>query len=183
LNTNLEFEKSLTILDNTLSSQRSLCIKIGLGYDYNKKTLNEYASHKSSQKKIEEKPKIYENILKISSCRNDNKKERNHNQKKTNFLLKKDKYEFRSVASSRRPFTTRYQNLFLGYCFSCNNFGHKAIDCKAYGRNDCMRNRSRMFHKNYKDYHMNRKTRGFHGFVDRNYNPFSPLHYNIECYK
>jgi hypothetical protein len=30
---------------------------------------------------------------------------------------------------------------------------------------------------------MNNKTRGFHGHVDRNYNPFSPLHYKVECYK
>ena len=25
-----------------------------------------------------------------------------------------------------------YQHIFLGYCFSCHNFGHKALDCKSY---------------------------------------------------
>jgi hypothetical protein len=121
-------------------------------------------------------------ILKVPIIVKTNK-EINHNQQETDFSLKKDKDEFRRVSPSRRPFTTRYQNIFLGYFFSCKNFGHKAIDCKAYGRNDYMRNRSKISHKNYKDDHMNNKTRGFHGHVDRNYNPFSPLHYKVECYK
>jgi hypothetical protein len=29
----------------------------------------------------------------------------------------------------------RYQSFFPGYCFTCNNFGHKVVDCRAYGRN------------------------------------------------
>ena len=31
--------------------------------------------------------------------------------------------------------TLRYQNIFLGVCYSCGNFEHKAINCEAYGRN------------------------------------------------
>jgi hypothetical protein len=46
------------------------------------------------------------------------------------------RHEFRRTTSQRRSFTPRYQNLFYGYCFNCTNFGHKAIDCKAYGRSD-----------------------------------------------
>ena len=30
--------------------------------------------------------------------------------------------------------TSRYVNRFNGYCFSCSNFGHKAMDCISNGR-------------------------------------------------
>jgi hypothetical protein len=178
----LKFEKSTEILDNILSHQISPFIKTGLGYDNNQKTLEENASSKSPEKKIEEKPESYANILKISNHSGDNHKERNHDQQETDFSFKKDKDEFRRGAPSRRPFTTRYQNIFLGYCFSCKNFGHKEIDCRVYGRNNYVRNRSRRPH-NHEDDHMNNQTRSFHGTIDRNYNPFSPLHYKVECYK
>ena len=26
----------------------------------------------------------------------------------------------------------KYENGFNGYCFSCSNFGHKAMDCRLY---------------------------------------------------
>ena len=29
---------------------------------------------------------------------------------------------------------TRYTNHFHGYCYACNNFGHKIVDCKMYSR-------------------------------------------------
>ena len=28
-----------------------------------------------------------------------------------------------------------YQSFFYGYFFTCNKFGHKVVDCRAYGRN------------------------------------------------
>jgi hypothetical protein len=28
-----------------------------------------------------------------------------------------------------------YQSFFYGHCFTCTNFGHKAVDSKSYGRN------------------------------------------------
>ena len=64
----------------------------------------------------------------------------------------------------RRPFTNRYQHLFLGYCLSYNNFCHKAMNCKAYARDDHMRNIS--VYNSPKYNYMNNKTRYFHG--DRN---------------
>lgn len=77
--------------------------------------------------------------------------------------------------TSRSP-TNRYQNLFLGNCFSYNNYGHKPINYRDYVRNDYMRNRHG--YNAPKD----SKAKNFH--EGRNYNPFAPLiHYNIECYK
>jgi hypothetical protein len=43
------------------------------------------------------------------------------------------RHEFRRTTSQIRSYTPRYQNLFYGHCFNCNNFGHKAVDCRSYG--------------------------------------------------
>jgi hypothetical protein len=45
------------------------------------------------------------------------------------------RHEFRSTTSQRRTFSPRYQYLFYGYCFTCNNFVHKVVDCISYGIN------------------------------------------------
>ena len=29
----------------------------------------------------------------------------------------------------RQKFTSKYQHIFHGYCYSCENFGHKAAEC------------------------------------------------------
>jgi len=38
--------------------------------------------------------------------------------------------DFRS--KSRKSSSPRYQSIFLGYSYSCTNFGHMAKDCRAY---------------------------------------------------
>ena len=54
----------------------------------------------------------------------------------------------------------------MGYCYSCNNFGHKSLKCRAYGK----------VYEYNKD--MSSKPKG------RNHNYFGPLQrYDIECYK
>ena len=40
--------------------------------------------------------------------------------------------ELRRHAPSRRPPISRYQSFFSSLCYACNNFGHKAIDCRTY---------------------------------------------------
>lgn len=80
------------------------------------------------------------------------------------FSHERDNDEFRRTTPSRRPFTTRYQNLFLGYCFSCRNFSYKEIHCKAYGINVYI---SKIYYENYKDDLVNNKTRSIHAPHDR----------------
>jgi len=58
-----------------------------------------------------------------------------HDQQKT----MKDEYKI--FATPRIPSIPRYQNTFLGICYSCNNFGHKAIDCRSYDKVVHMRRR------------------------------------------
>ena len=43
--------------------------------------------------------------------------------------------EFRIYAPTRRSPIPRYQIFFFGLCYSCNNYGHKVIDCRAYAHN------------------------------------------------
>lgn len=43
--------------------------------------------------------------------------------------------DFRRSAPTRRPPIPRYQKNFFGLCYSCNNYGHKTIDCRPYARN------------------------------------------------
>jgi hypothetical protein len=43
----------------------------------------------------------------------------------------KDKEDKKNTVTRRTP-PNRYQHIFLGYCYSCNSFGHKAVHCKAY---------------------------------------------------
>jgi hypothetical protein len=40
----------------------------------------------------------------------------------------------RRDAPFRRFPTLRYQTIFLGLCYSCNNFGHKDINCRSYAK-------------------------------------------------
>jgi hypothetical protein len=35
-----------------------------------------------------------------------------------------------------RSSTPRYQTIFFGLCYACNNFGHKYVNCKANNRNN-----------------------------------------------
>ena len=60
--------------------------------------------------------------------------------------------------------------LFIGYCYSCNNFGHKEVHCKAYGQYN---------RRNVQRYKNNK-----YNIEKRNYNSFDPLQkFNIECKK
>jgi hypothetical protein len=49
-------------------------------------------------------------------------------------------HEFRRNKSQRISFTPRHQIFLYGYCFTCNNFEHKVVDCRVYGRNGQARN-------------------------------------------
>jgi hypothetical protein len=89
--------------------------------------------------------------------------------------------DFRRYALARRPPIPMYPFFFFGLCYSCNNYGHNAIDCRAYARNrntwsiNSYENSRSQFDGNYV-----RKPRGA---FDKNYNRFGALNYEIECYK
>jgi hypothetical protein len=80
---------------------------------------------------------------------------------------------FRRATPFRRSPTPRYQTLFLGLCYSCNNFGHKVVNCRA---NIKSRN-------NYEGYTRNSYPRRPHEAQRKNYNRFESLSNEVECYK
>jgi hypothetical protein len=83
-------------------------------------------------------------------------------------------HEPRWTTSQRRSLTPRYQNFFLGHCYTCKNFGHKAINCRINERNKYARNMNGV----------NRRYGNNRGFFNRSYNSFYPLmDKNIVCYK
>jgi hypothetical protein len=74
--------------------------------------------------------------------------------------------------------TTRYANLFHGYCFSCHNFGHKAINYRSNTGYNYLRS---IYNTTGNDYLCNKTS---HEFAEKNYNSFSLLmNSNVECYK
>ena len=162
----VKFEKSTKMLDKILSRQRSPFDKTRLGY-YN--SLKETSSS-------EVKAKL--------SVKGDEGRSRKCNEelKKYNISNWNRRFEFRKVEMPRRPLSTRYENIFLGDYYACRNFGHKAIHCKSYARNDYMRN---IFNYGYpKENHANNRYGNAQGIVNRNYNPFNPLmDQKIVCYK
>jgi hypothetical protein len=129
VSTNLKFEKSSLALEEILNQQISLTDKIGIGYDNKQKHIEEEKSFKLPRK-TEERPKSHTNGSKDS-----NRKVKDHDKSR------QDKQASQITPFQRRPFSPRYQSFFRGYYFSCNNFGHKAIDCRAYTRNTQERNR------------------------------------------
>jgi hypothetical protein len=145
-------------LDEILSSQRSPNNKTGLGY-----TQGLTGSVK--------RPISYADALKSPLRRKDNKEsmmplETVPNKHKS-ATPTKEKDDKKNTITRRNP-SNRYQYIFLGYCYSCNNFGHRAIYCKSYrGHNPKNVQRSQKFNTE-----------------KRNYNSFSPLQdYNMECLK
>jgi hypothetical protein len=60
-----------------------------------------------------------------------------HNRREDHDKLR---HEFKKTTSQRRSFNSRYQSLFFGYCFTCNNSGHKVVDYIDYERNVQARN-------------------------------------------
>ena len=59
-------------------------------------------------------------------------------------------YDIRKQTPSRRPPMPRYQNLFFGLCYTCNNYGHKAINCRTYIRHTYNWGRNRYENSKYK---------------------------------
>jgi hypothetical protein len=169
LTRSLKFEKSAKTLDHIINFQRSPFIKMGLGYDKIHMTTKEDPEVIGPSKKVnEEKYESYANVLKSSINDEDNKKKENNVPQKVGISPKENKDIFKISFPPRRPHMNWYQNYFFGYCFCCNHFGHKTIDCRTHTRNN----------------HVWNKDMNAYGFPNINYNSFSPLFdYNVVCYK
>jgi hypothetical protein len=111
-----------------------------------------YKEDANTNKKVEERATqtVDEKWTKIPERRNDYKRDeyprrpptfrnqRSFNQYEGNY--RRIDHEPRWTTSQRSPLTPRYQNFFLGHCYTCKIFGHKAINCIINERNKYARN-------------------------------------------
>ena len=68
----------------------------------------------------------------------------------------------------RNEYKSRYQHIFYGYCYSCGKFGHKAVECHTYPRNQ---------------YNSRRSVKYEPPSAQQNIIRFENLRNNMECYK
>jgi hypothetical protein len=123
------------VLDDIINSQKSHHDKSGLGYNHTKKG--------SRSKTIEQEtyPKRY--VEKIKGDIKINKEDYKHTPPPKRFIFQSQQFIdrpreeelFLRIPLFRRSSTPRYQTIFFGLCYECNNFGHKAVNCRANKRN------------------------------------------------
>jgi hypothetical protein len=122
-----------TILDEILDCQRSPNDKSGLGY-------NKEATHyeASTSKKHDAGPSLSKGERKDASQAPTQGKEtfRRTEQGRHQEATFTPQNKFRKETPSRWTQKKRYENVFHGHCFSCNEYGHKALDCRHYARKD-----------------------------------------------
>ena len=108
-------------------------------------------------------------------------KEREEDESAKRMLPATHNNDLRRYAPSRSPPISRYQSFFSGLCYTCNNYGHKAIDCRAYARyiNEWGRNRYENSRYQVEENYIKKSQLAF----DINYNRFGALNYDIECYR
>ena len=141
-----KFEGKSKILDDILNSQKPSSDKFGLGY----------GSRYSSFTNQGENRKRYDDALKSLAKKGERKK---------SIPTSYDKNMINVIP--KRPVTNIYQHIFFGHCYSCHNFGHNALNCRAYEK----------FHE-YKNNSPSDKPKG------RNNNRFTLLQrYDLKCYK
>jgi hypothetical protein len=124
---------SSTVLNEILDSQRSPNDKSGLGY-------NKEATHveASTSKMLEVSTSFSKDENNIAS--------QPSTQGKENFKRTKQGRHQESIFTPQRKFKRetpsrwkpkkRYENVFHGPCYLCNEYGHKALECRYYERKD-----------------------------------------------
>lgn len=145
----VKFEKSISMLDEILGRQISPSDETGLGYDSSLKS--------TSSAKLNTKLSVEEEEGRSRNC---NEELQEHNTSNKNTRL-----EFMKVETPRRSFSTKYEDIFLGHCYDCGNFGHKAIHYRAYVRNNYMRNINDYGYP--KDNHVNNRPRNDQGLLTK----------------
>ena len=111
---------SSSIIDEILECQRSPFDKTGLGYSKTMKETEEglscsiFSPFVVAQNEEEVKPEV----------------------KNKPYVPPRPQARFRREPAPRYDQRNMYDGTFHGYCFSCNGYGHRAIDCRKYDRRD-----------------------------------------------
>jgi hypothetical protein len=144
----------ISVITKIITTQRDSSNKIGVGYSQEENQANS-KSHGDS-------------LLSTFKKKDEEKTSNDQNSKGLPPPIKK---EYKTTP--KKVYQNKYPHIFFGYCFACSNFGHKAMNCRAYGR------------KNLRIKNYNLK---YNQIVDqvksRNYNSFAPLQEgNLDCFR
>lgn len=72
--------------------------------------------------------KSYVNVVKGSNHQNSRSQ---HKKEGSKYTQERQSFHEQRVSYSKRYYTSRY-SYFNGQCFTCHNFGNKAVNCVAY---------------------------------------------------
>ena len=115
-----KFLNSSTILNDILESQRSPNDKSGLGY-------NKEVTHveESTSKKLEVSPSFSKDGNNVAS--------QPFTQGKENLKRTKQGRHQEAILTPQRRWAPkqRYEIIFHGQCYSCNDYGHKYFECTS----------------------------------------------------
>ena len=117
---NEKFKIYSSVLDEILESQRSPFDKTGLGYG-------------KTMKETEEGPSC--SIVAPSIPAQIKEEVRSEVKNKTD-VAPRPQAKFRRELAPRYDQRNRYDDVFHGYCFSCNGYGHRDVDCRRNVRRD-----------------------------------------------
>ena len=145
------FDKSVEMMNQIINNQRPIHDKSGLGYNKEdeKHKIGTWNSKKheanTSFSKDESEVARHEHVQRKEALRRT--EQEGHQEDGPT-----PQEGFRKETTSRRNQTFKYEKCFNGYCFSCNQFGHKALDCKHYPRRSVERNQTPRYEKNFNGY-------------------------------
>ena len=123
-------------LDDILSHQRSPLDKSGLGYACEPSTNNDNASNNKDMRK----PGRYDTPSSKKWKRQDDIRRKPTPRRLTDDVNNTKGNEYHQIiprkkdfiSTSRNSSSPRYQSIYLGYCYSCTNFGHMEKYYRAY---------------------------------------------------
>ena len=149
-----KYENSSKVLDKIITTQRYPSNKNEVGY---------------SQEENQVNSKYYATTLLSTFKKKD--EEKTSNDQNSRGLLPPIKKEYKTTP--KKVYQNKYPHIFFGYCFTCSNFIHKSMNCRAYGRKNLR----------VKNYNL-KKNQTIDQVKSRNYNSFAPLQErNLECFK
>jgi hypothetical protein len=164
-------QNSSKVLDDIIISQKSHLDKSGLGYN---QTENGSSSKTTEQEK---NPKSYAETIK--GDRKIYKEDYKDTPPPRRFILQnqqqtdrpQEEEGFIRAPPFRISSTPRYQTIFFGLCYACNNFGHKTVNCRANNKNN----------NNFESHTQRDYSRRPSETQRRIYNKFESLSTEVEC--
>jgi hypothetical protein len=171
-------QNSSQVLDDIINSQKSYLDKSRPGYNQTEKgssskTTEKETNPKSYAETIKGDKMIYKEDYMDTPPRRfkfQNQQQIDRPQEEEGFIRAPP---FIREPPFIRSSTTRYQTIFFGLCYACNNFGHKVVNCIANNRNN-----------NYFESHTQRGYSRIPSETQRrSYNKFESLSTEVECYK